>query len=84
MKLTPLLFAACLLMTGCLFRNVRLTPGRDPMHRVISQETMLELGIPLKKANSMIGGNPVWFPTRKEATGLKQCWDCHKKAITKP
>lgn len=78
MKLAPILFVACLLMTGCLFHNVNLPPGRDPMHRVISEDTMLEMGIPLKNTNSMIGSNPVWFPTLEEAVGLKQCAGCHK------
>lgn len=78
MKFTPILFAACLLMTDCSFRNVKLPLERDPMHRVISQDTMLEMGVPLKKTNSMIGSNPIWFPTREEAAGLKQCARCHK------
>lgn len=72
MAIKLLAILAALSLSGCIFRNIELSPARDGLHGIVRSDPVPQ------KANGMLGSEPIWKPSRAEAMGLKQCSGCHR------
>ncbi len=82
-----MLMLACLMLAGCLFRNVQLPPGHDLNHGLTCRDPLLYYlpGEPGKRTtwvrlpvDTIIGSTPCAHQTVAMARTLRECQGCHK------